>query len=281
MDSNHLSPPSSRNGRSLSNTRGSSQTRQPRGSSQTRRPSATQVQFDLPMHDYPRPSTDTTSSAEFMDRSSRTRLVDNSNSGNPEFARRNLHGDLKFQSSQQQPPKNRSKLVNTLVRLYTKYYRVLVMCHFLFILFNCGVLIPLTYVIHDSEITPDLLVAYRSVLFTRYLTMVSAFFYLWTFIILTFDKMAELNAKLWKSVLGLKRRVLFWDTNCNELSSVWWYAIFNALAIYVNLILIVMEELKYLTDAREEVIEYYTKNEMRSNTGRTAGLTSTNVRVGF
>ncbi|KAI9324477.1 hypothetical protein BDR26DRAFT_264442 [Obelidium mucronatum] len=353
-----------------------SQTRQPRSASQTRRSSPSQpqgnrplqtqpgqVQFDLqvPMIEYTRSSQDSqSSSVEFMERSSRTRLVPGGAAATtaaaggtggaeqyPEFNRRYLH-DLKTPNA----GKPRPRFVNTLIRLYTKYYRVLVICHFLFILFNCAILIPLTYVIHETELSSDLLIAYRSVLFTRYLTIVATVFYLWTLFVLAFDKLGALNAKLWRAVLGLKRRglfwgsfvfvnmqqsilwvvvsVLFWDVNwictskgegaelipfgvsidiiylkkgftsffvglkfhhmfillqenCNELSSVWWYAIFNALAIYVNLILIVMEELKYLTDAREEVIDYYTKSEARSlnSQGGRAGMTSANIRAGY
>ncbi|KAJ3074450.1 hypothetical protein HDU98_011233 [Podochytrium sp. JEL0797] len=124
-------------------------------------------------------------------------------------------------------PRPKSQFSSRLAHLYTKYYRILLMCHFLFILFNCGILIPLTYVIHPSEITTDLEVAYQSVLFCRYLAI----------------------------------------ENCNELSSVWWYAAFNGLSICLNLVLLVMEEFKHLTDAREEVIRYYTRDVYRKSRG--------------
>ncbi|KAJ3082828.1 hypothetical protein HDU99_001469 [Rhizoclosmatium hyalinum] len=160
--------------------------------------------------------------------------------------------------------------------------------HFLFILFNCAIIIALTYVIHDADITPEMVLAYRSIVFTRYLTFVAAVFYIWTVLVAGFDRVSELNMELWRrAILWVVVTVLFWDVNwictskgegaelipfgshCNQLSSVWWYAIFNAAAIYVNLVIITYEELKHHVDAREEVIDYYTKSNIKPRTATT------------
>ncbi|KAJ3290422.1 hypothetical protein HDU79_003230 [Rhizoclosmatium sp. JEL0117] len=207
------------------------------------------------------------------------------------------------------PEPRHRRIAGAVVKAYYRFYRLMVCCHFLFILFNCAIVIALTYVIHDSDITPEMVLAYRSIVFTRYLTFVAAVFYIWTVLVAGFDRVSELNMELWRRVLGIKRRgvfwgnfvcvnmsqailwvvvtVLFWDVNwictskgegaelipfgshCNQLSSVWWYAIFNAAAIYVNLVIITYEELKHHVDAREEVIDYYTKSNIKPRAATT------------
>ncbi|KAJ3318086.1 hypothetical protein HDU76_000942, partial [Blyttiomyces sp. JEL0837] len=87
-----------------------------------------------------------------------------------------------------------------------KYKRPMIVMHFTFILFNCAVILSLFYKTDPSEIKPEHDISEGSLIYGKYLSILSI-------------------------------------STCDKVSNIWFYGIFNAGAIFINVVLIVDEEL--------------------------------------
>ncbi|KAJ3143829.1 hypothetical protein HK101_003037 [Irineochytrium annulatum] len=174
-----------------------------------------------------------------------------------------------------------------------KYRRWMIAFHYAFIAFNCAVVLPITLLVSHPEAAAKS-ISTAAIDFTLYLSAISLASWILSTLVAFSPTLDALNLRLFSSVLRLNRRwrfwtwlvynvcqlslwlavtTLFWDVSflcwhegewadldpfrntCDELSNIWFYAIFSAGAIALNLVFIVDDEFAESKRELEELHE--------------------------
>ncbi|KAJ3159882.1 hypothetical protein HK101_000985 [Irineochytrium annulatum] len=173
-----------------------------------------------------------------------------------------------------------------------KYRRVMIALHFLFIAFNCAVVAPTCAVVNLSEAYAQAGVTQTSIQVALYLAALSLPVWIYATVCACFKRAQKFSAERWLG-WGVDRRGVFWmwlvsnicqgimwtvvtvvywnpnwictakgegadiypyKSTCDEVANIWCYALFNAGAIYLNVVFIVDDETNdSVNDCRREV----------------------------
>ncbi|KAJ3325809.1 hypothetical protein HDU76_013079 [Blyttiomyces sp. JEL0837] len=162
--------------------------------------------------------------------------------------------------------------VKKVINWMTVYKRYMIGCHFAFIAFNCYVVLPITLVVNKNEASTADNVALSYIEFALWVSAISI--PLWTYItiITLFQKANQFHLKFMERTFGMKRRTRKgeeaglnpFESTCDELANIWFYAVFTFGAILVNCVTVIADEFA------DRLIE--TKDEIREELMREFGL---------
>ncbi|KAJ1539514.1 hypothetical protein HK405_012826, partial [Cladochytrium tenue] len=170
----------------------------------------------------------------------------------------------------------------------TRYYKWIIACHFAFIVFDCIVVFAITLKVDTTDASVQANVATSYINCAKYISILTTPFWVGATIVTLSETANYYNQRFWGQILRLTRRarfwlwyflfnvfqlclwmvilVLFWDSNficykrgdgadlnpfegtCDELTNIWFYALFQIAIFLFNCYMVVNDELKVSVD---------------------------------